>query len=142
MSNWKSVFTLLLLTTALTSEGQYFKLLKGQSSPFDTAVAIQINRYRLETVKLKLADRLVDSLISEIKSLHRETSLDDSLHLANARTILILSKGNERKDSVNHVLQNNINAMAAIKPTPMFKQPATIGITILILLELIHLFAH
>lgn len=66
---------------ALISEaqGQYTFILKNERSPYDSGVVVRIDRYRLETKKIKLGSRLIDSLTFEIKSLTREVYKSDSL---------------------------------------------------------------
>ena len=44
--------------------GNYSFMTKGQRSPFDTAVAINIGQYRVETMKFDLCDSLITTLQS------------------------------------------------------------------------------
>jgi hypothetical protein len=116
MKRLKGVFVTLLFLTVLTSDtfGQYAKLTKGQPNPFDTAVAVRIDRYRQEGLKLRIGNQLVDSLIREIFSLHSEIKIGDSISMLNARTIAILSASNTRKDSINQVIKTDFNKLYGI----------------------------
>jgi len=107
----KSVFVTLLFLIALTSDAQYVKLTRGQPNPFDTAVAVRIDRYRAEGLKFKLADSLIDSLILEIKMLHTEVKLADNLAAMDRITVATLTKSIERKDSVNRVVTTEFNRL-------------------------------
>lgn len=69
MKNWIN-FTGLFLLIALSSEAQYTLLLKGQPSPYDSGVVIQIKTYRIETRHLKTADDYIKSLNQTIDSLN------------------------------------------------------------------------
>lgn len=52
----------ILLSIGQTSKAQYSLMLKGQRCPFDSAVAIHIDTYRLESKKLNLADTIISNL--------------------------------------------------------------------------------
>lgn len=69
---------------------KYIKVLRGQVSPFDTAVLVEINQYRLETKKLRAADALLKGYDNEIAHLYRAAADCDSLRAAT--TALIASK--------------------------------------------------
>lgn len=62
---------------ALSSDAQYRKLTRGQPMPYDTGVAIEISRYRLESHYIKQSRILIDSLNVEAKALTLEV---DSLY--------------------------------------------------------------
>src|SRR5688572_25735081 len=90
----KNVFAILILVHVLTSEvtaqavhPQYRLLVKGQPSPFDSAVAVRLDRYREETKKLAIGQQLVDSLTEEVFGLLRENSLHVSSYKASYATI-------------------------------------------------------
>ena len=103
----KNVFATLILVHVLYFEAfpQYEKLVKGQPTTFDTAVAVRIDRYREEGLKLQLGEQLVDSLTNEVFSLYREQDLHSSEVKALDLTINHLVIANERKDSVNQQLK-------------------------------------
>jgi hypothetical protein len=134
---------ILILATApiFNASGQYVKLLKGQPNPFDTAVAIRIDKYRQEGLKLKLGQQLVDSLISEIGSLYHEIRIGDSINAINQQSIYILTKANVRKDSVNGVLYNSFNEVhdIAISQNKWYRRPETV-LAAVIIFELLKLF--
>lgn len=122
-----------MLVTALISNGQtiqvlpmhwpdqvarlrppYAKVYFGEPTPFDTAVAVRIDRYRVEGLKLRLGQQLVDSLISEIKGLTWEIKLADSIHLVDESTIRILALANARKDEANHDLKTEFDRLYGV----------------------------
>lgn len=133
------LMTLTLLTAQnFNASAQYRKLLLGEKSPFDTAVAVRIDRYRLETKKFKLFKQLEDSLSIEIKSLQNEVDLCDSIRTKSEDQISILQKANTRKDSVNHVLNKNFDALFKQIEKPWYKKPETL-LYVVITLEIIKL---
>lgn len=67
-----------LLLIALNSNAQYSLMSKGERCPFDTAVAIHIDTYRLESRKMKLADTMIVNLSDQVASLEGITG---NLHL-------------------------------------------------------------
>lgn len=71
------------LLIALTSKGQYVKLLKGDPAPYE-GVLISLPIYRTETLKLKMADQVINGLQTENK---------------------LLSVRADKSDTLNHVLQ-------------------------------------
>jgi hypothetical protein len=121
------------------ASAQYRKLLRGEKSPFDTAVAVRIDRYRLETKKFKLFKQLEDSLSIEINSLEKEVILSDSINAESQKQITILEKANARKDSVNHILNKNFNAAIQQSLKPWYKKPEGIGIIVIGTLEVLKL---
>lgn len=50
------------------AQGPYKLLLRGEPSPFDTAVAIQVQTYRRETAKMAADDRLIKGLNRTVES--------------------------------------------------------------------------
>lgn len=62
------LITVILLLTGLNINAQYSLMSKGQLCPFDSAVAIQIDTYRLESKKLDLAEALINNLKASIIS--------------------------------------------------------------------------
>lgn len=116
MNGWKITIVVLTCLIAQTSNAQYRLLKKGEPNPFDSAVAVRIDRYRLETKKLNLADQLVDSLKSELfKSLESNARRDTALHTMRSQ-IVNLSAASTRKDQVIDDLNGNIKAMVAVLP--------------------------
>lgn len=61
------LITVLSLLTVLHIKAQYSKLTLGQRCPFDTAVAVQIKTYRLESLKFQKGDSLISILKSRIQ---------------------------------------------------------------------------
>jgi hypothetical protein len=56
------LITAILLSTGLSSKAQYSLMTRGERCPFDSAVAIRLDVYRLEGRKMKLADTLITNL--------------------------------------------------------------------------------
>jgi len=52
----------ILLSNVLFIKGQYSKMVMGEKCPFDTAVAIQITTYRMESKKMVMADSLISNM--------------------------------------------------------------------------------
>ena len=73
----RSILCAVLLATALSTEAQYRKLIHGERNPFDTAVAVEISRYRVEGMYFTRSKVLLDSLNNEARILTREV---DSLY--------------------------------------------------------------
>jgi hypothetical protein len=111
----KSIKKLLLITVALlligpTISAQYSKMIKGQVCPFDTAVAIQINQYRLESKKLKAADKFklvadstikvqryrIDTLMSSLDFQQQRIEVKDSLLNDKKRDLTYCEKNADR----------------------------------------------
>lgn len=132
---------------APSCNAQYQKLLRGQPSPFDTAVAVRIDRYRVEGLKIKLADHLIDSLLLEIKGLHREVFLGDSAARIQTLQVHLLTTATIRKDSVITWQAGAIHTMANAPPAPKFelktfiKKPENIGLLVLLVIEGIRLIS-
>lgn len=139
----KSGFAILILVFALNFDAfpQYTKLTRGQVNPYDTAVAVRIDRFREEGLKLRLGQQLVDSLVAEIYSLQFEVQLSDSLQAINWQTIRSLYTANERKDSVTLVLAGNVNKLSVIaeRQTKWYNDPKTYVIA-LVAYEILKLF--
>lgn len=63
----KFVITIvILLLNVLSSNAQYALMTLGERNPFDSAVAIRLDTYRLETRKLELADELIGNLTRQV----------------------------------------------------------------------------
>lgn len=82
------LLTAVLLSIVLSSNAQYALMTKGERNPFDSAVAIRIDVYRTETLKMELADELIDNLNLQVRdydkmvsSLSHRISLSDSILL-------------------------------------------------------------
>lgn len=123
------ILTILSCLTVLTSSGQYKLLLKGQPSPFDTAVAIHIDRYRVETHKLRLADTLIRELIFENTSRLHERQMNDSLSVARMFVMRELTQSNIRKDVTIATLNTNYNKLfhEATLPKRWYEDPWKVG---------------
>lgn len=137
---------ILILGFVLTSEASaqtdlYRLLIKGQPSPFDSAVAVRLDRYREETKKLALGQQLVDSLSEEVIGLLRENSLHVSAYKSQYYTISELVIANERKDSVNRQLKTYFKKLDTLtEDQKKFQKGATYVLGAVIVLEIIKLF--
>lgn len=56
----------ILLLIGQTSKAQYSFMTRGQVCPFDSAVAMQIDTYRLESRKINLADTIIANLKEQL----------------------------------------------------------------------------
>lgn len=81
------LFLILLSLMSAQAQSPYTMLLKSEKSPYDTAVAIEIKTYRIETTKLRFADIVIDSLSSENVSLRKEIDAADTVMKWQAVTI-------------------------------------------------------
>ena len=91
------VVTALLSLTAPTINAQYSLLRKGDLCPFDTAVAIHIRTYRIESSKFRLCDTLVSGLQAEIRLMLSEkdvleNKLGEQQHIIDQLDSLVSSK--------------------------------------------------
>lgn len=128
--------TVLLLWIVLTSnlcqaQSPYKLLLKGEKSPYDSGVVIHLPTYRIETKKLKSADALIDSLLSENKSLGDEVTIDNEIRKNDIFIIDTQAKALVGKDSAIVGLSQNYNELhkIATAPIPLFQRPAVIWTT-------------
>jgi hypothetical protein len=125
----------LLCLIAQISSAQYQKVTRGQTVKFDTAVAIRIDVYRLESQKMKIGRVLIDSLASAQRSLAREIELTDSLNALYIAENRALQKTLISKDSVNRlVYQNSLETQKIAikclenKPVKWGQDPKTWGL--------------
>lgn len=143
MKQFGAILTIWILQTVPIFEvnAQYKKLTFGQPSPFDTAVAVRIDRYRLETKKFKLADKLIDSLSWEVKSLYREVSIADSINERSDMQIYFLQKSNLRKDSIINDVNKNFKQLFEIanKKEPWYQKYAGVAVVTVVVIELTRL---
>jgi hypothetical protein len=124
-----------MLLAALISEAQYKLLKKGESSPFDSAVAVQIKTYRLEGQLIKQQKALSDSLISEINGLYSEIRIlneinANNLAVSHAVSERLLQKDAECADCMKLLVE--VQAKAA-KPPNWYLRKETWAIAALIL---------
>jgi len=87
MTNWKGLSVILIFLTVHGSDAQYKLLTRGEPSPYDSGVVTRLDRYREETKKFDLADKLIDSLKAEINSMSIYSFRKDT-------TILIMTRMN------------------------------------------------
>lgn len=133
---------MLLLLNVQNSSAQYTRLFKGQPSPYDTAVAIRIDIYRIETKKLKYGKTLIDSLSLNIESVNKELHLSDSLVTIQHRELKRLSSVLHGKDSINQNLfkLNTVStsiAKKALEKKDWHKDPKTWGLILLLTIMVI-----
>ena len=132
-----------VLTSEATAqqENLYRLLIKGQPSPFDSAVAVRLDRYREETKKLALGQQLVDSLTEEVFGLYRENALHVSAYKSTYFTIDQLVQANERKDSVNRQLKTYFRKLDTLtEDQKKFQKRTTLVVAGVVLLEIINIF--
>lgn len=103
---------LILIIAALSliapfSKAQYSLMTKGQLCPFDTAVAIHVNTYRLESRKLNLGDGLISNLKEQLKvSMQVNASLSNQLDM-NKEMLKVREQQLEMKNKQMDLLINN-----------------------------------
>jgi hypothetical protein len=124
----KSLLLSLLLLTGFWANGQgsnYKLLTRGKPCPFDTAVAVQIKTYRLESRKFEIQDSLNTSLQAQVKTLEagikkaqKISAVSDSisevrLNLLTAKTTYATALASE-----NQKLKSNL-----AKSSKWYRQP-------------------
>jgi len=95
MRNYKN-FIILFALICLTFEGfsqKYSKLFKGDRSPYDTGVIIELSEYRKIRIKVNYADSIIRSLNREISNSYSIIKQRDSIQLIMLK--LIESKENQ-----------------------------------------------
>lgn len=100
--------TVILLLSAQSIDAQYSLMNKGQLCPFDTAVAIHIDTYRLESRKFNLCDSLID--LSNVRILNLTSQIgerDKQIELYSSM-IDIKNMQIEDKNKTIHVLTQTI----------------------------------
>lgn len=110
------IFIAILLLTALSfsAQAQYKKLTFGNPCPFDTAVAIQINTYRAETLKLQSADGLISGLQTQIILQKTEITKKDSAILLSYQYALVYQKEVQQKQETINQLSEQFNQLAKL----------------------------
>lgn len=101
------LITVLLLLIVQISDAQYSLMTKGQLCPFDSAVAVRLDVYRLETKKLNLGDTIINNLKQQL-ALNTKTiqELDTQIYLRN-EMLLIKDKQISDKDRTIELLSTN-----------------------------------
>lgn len=89
------VIIVILLLSARNINAQYSLMTHGERCPFDTSVAIQIDTYRLESLKMKLADSLINSLTYQVQ-------LSDSISYTLQKQLALSAiKGRIKEEELN-----------------------------------------
>lgn len=124
MKNLKSFIATSIFMIALTSNsyGQYTFVLKGDKSPYDSGVVVAIQRYRMESTKLKLADRLIDSLVFEIKSITSENFKSRQLIAVKDTEISVLKKDRADQKVTITSLSDSFNALSKLEEDKWYKK--------------------
>lgn len=101
------LITALLVLIVQISDAQYSLMTKGQLCPFDSAVAVRLDVYRLETRKLNLGDTIINNLKQQL-ALNTKTiqELDTQIYLRN-EMLLIKDKQISDKDRTIELLSTN-----------------------------------
>lgn len=112
---------------------------KGQAVPFDTAVVVQINTYRLESQKMEQADTLVASQRALITHLQGAVATASELNATNNRIVSEQAALLAAKLQHQQTLEEQVAALRKIaaKKTPWYADPklwGTAGLVIGILL--------
>jgi hypothetical protein len=117
---WGLFGGLFMLTISVSAQDlePYKLLIKGERSPYDSAVAIELPTYRFETDKLQLGDQLIDSLVVEIDSLRGEARLAGIVIDSQEHIIDIQVKTINRTDSTLDRIDENYKALVAVVTAP------------------------
>jgi hypothetical protein len=101
------LITVLLLLIVQISDAQYSLMTKGQLCPFDSAVAVRLDVYRLETRKLNLGDTIINNLKQQL-ALNTKTiqELNTQIYLRD-EMLLIKDKQIADKDRTIELLSTN-----------------------------------
>lgn len=98
--------TVVFLLSALSSNAQYSLLLKDQINPFDSAVAIQIDMYRLESKKMQLADTLIASLKAQLaNTTELSTKLENRVALLQQTIDIQLKQIEDKNVTISRLIQ-------------------------------------
>ena len=92
--------------------GNYSFMTKGQRSPFDTAVAVNLPQYRLETLKFDLCDSLITALQSITDNQNKQIFLLEE-RVENLRELTAAYEAQiTRKNAVNVDLMNEYGRLS------------------------------
>ena len=101
----------ILLGLALTSEAQYKFLLQGEESPFDSAVAIHLPKYRVESDLLKKYPQVIEGLQKENSLLEGTISkVIEKENLLVGKNQLLSEQLNTKQETII-ALQNQMNLL-------------------------------
>lgn len=112
----------IFLHVPIISSAQYTLAVGRVVNPYDTGVIIRIDRYRLEGRKMKAADTLIDSLVSEIKSLYIELSKGDSINLILKSENKMLSQHNAQQHETIQKIAGVFDKTEKVEPDKFFKK--------------------
>lgn len=88
--NYIILFALLCLSFEASSQyDRYAKLIRGEKSPLDTAVAIQIAEYRAIRFKVSIADSLIRSMRDEIEQLNLLSREKDTVNIIQSKMLVL-----------------------------------------------------
>lgn len=114
-----------LFGPVFNAQAQYTKLVKGEPSPYDTAVAVRVDVYRLETQKMVAADKVIagqratiDAQMRAIENAQKKSKID-------AKTIKELEAQVEQDAIIKEQLHADYVALEKIanKRPSIFKSP-------------------
>lgn len=99
----------ILLGLVLTSEAQYKFLVEGEKSPFDSAVAIHLPTYRIESNLLKKYPQVVEGLQKENSILEGTITKVIEKETLHSEKVILLSKQLNEKNETVIALQQSVN---------------------------------
>lgn len=119
------IILFVLICLSFDACAQYRKVLKAESSPYDTAVLIQIQEYRKIRIKVTFADSLINSLNMELSKSRLIVQQKDSsqsilIEIQKASAVTI-SRQAETIQSVSKSF-DDLNKLVSA-PTPWIKKP-------------------
>jgi hypothetical protein len=105
---------LLIGPISKAQNNQFYHLLrKGEPSPFDTAVAVKIDRYRLESMTMKRHRELTDSLVAEIFSITAELTTAYKSNAYGSAMLERMDARSIRQDSTISIMKTSIDGIVA-----------------------------
>ena len=126
------ITTLLLIVLISNTFAQYTLLRKGEKCPYDTAVAVRIDVYRIESQKLTICDQFINQQNKEIDSLKSFISNSEKIFIEqNNLYQLSLNHLSEKEKTIKELSENfdNLNALCSKKPSWINRNQFLIGLT-------------
>jgi hypothetical protein len=97
MKSW-IIFILVFTSTALISNAQYLRAVKGDKVPYDSAVITSLSTYRLESKKFRAAENLISGLKVENDSLRSQIVVKAKIDSAQSNSLKLLEQSAKRNE--------------------------------------------
>lgn len=129
----KMIITTLLLIVLLSNTfAQYTLLRKGEKCPYDTAVAVRIDVYRIESQKLTICDQYITQQNKEIDSLKSFISNSEKIFIQQNNLLQLCQNYNLQKENTIKQLSENFDNLFQLcnkKPNWLQRNKFIIGLT-------------